>query len=191
MKIYQFLAVAALGLLVSTAHGQNKLPEGFKKGVLGLANGTNVQGYVKENIRKNASIWFIENTGDKKQVYHGADIAAVEIEGDRFICKNGDFFKLLSEGELSFLQKASDASGKPVYNGTEASFTGGTEGNIGDYFIYRSADKQLRHLSQKNLDQVVNSCFSGDAVAAEKARSAGNDLARVKEAVEIYNNRSK
>ncbi|MBC7946836.1 MAG: hypothetical protein H7Y42_03075, partial [Chitinophagaceae bacterium] len=95
--------------------------------------------------------------------------------------------KILCDGQLCYLQKASDASGKPTYNGNEAVFSNGTEGKINDYFIYNSTTQHLKHVSKKNLEEVIASNFAGHTAAIEKARSINGDLSLLKNAVELYN----
>jgi hypothetical protein len=89
------------------------------------------------------------------------------------------------------LQKSSDASSKPSYNGTEAIFMHGTEGKPGDYFIYDIMGKQLKLVSKKTFDKVIAVSFADCTAAIDKAKVIGNDIYQLKEAVEIYNNRSK
>src|SRR5258706_13321541 len=133
------LALASL-LFFATADAQTKAPEGYTKASITLANGTTQAGYIKDNIKKSASVTFIDENGSNKKVYEGSDINAVTVDAVNYTCINGDFFKAICTGKLCFLQKASNASGKASYNGTEAVFNNGTEGKIGDYFIY--ADKK-------------------------------------------------
>jgi hypothetical protein len=94
---------------------------------------------------------------------------------------------VISEGELNFLQKASDASGRPSFNGNDAVFSNGTEGKPDDYFIYNSKNKELKLVSKKNLDEVINKTFAGNTAAIDKAKAANGDVAQLKEAVDVYN----
>ena len=89
------------------------------------------------------------------------------------------------------LQKSSDASGKPTYNGNEAIFSSGTEGKLNDYFIYNNNDKKLVLVPKKNADDVIAASFAGNAAAFDKAKTANGDLSQLKAAVEIYNNRNR
>src|SRR6185369_10573621 len=132
MKIVS--AIGLLGLISLQAVAQQEAPKGYKKGTLVLTDKSVMTGYVKDNIRNSASIIWLNETGDKKKTYDGSALSSAEIEGTKFLCINGDFFRILCEGDLCFLQKESDASGKPSYNGTEAVFMNGTEGSRGDYF---------------------------------------------------------
>ena len=88
---------------------------------------------------------------------------------------------------INFLQKASDASNKVSYNGSEAVFSSGTEGKPDDYFIYDNRNKELKKISKKNFDEVTAAAFAGNSAAIDKAKAASGDIAQLKEAVEIYN----
>lgn len=187
MKI--FLAII-LSIAFSQANAQTKIPKGFKKGSVMLADNSVVSGLIKDNIRSNASVTLISETGQKKKIYNGSDIVSVEIDGAKFISIGGDFFSIISDGELCFLQKASDATGKVSYAGTDAIVSNGTEGRPGDYFIYNSQNKNLKLISKKNFDEVVASSFKGYTAAIDKAKTASGDIAQLKEAVIVYNTRN-
>ncbi|MBI5856150.1 MAG: hypothetical protein HZB42_00765 [Sphingobacteriales bacterium] len=191
MKILKTTAAAVLSLVLLQANAQTEAPKGFNKGAIILADGSNLQGFVKDNIRKNASVTFTSSADAGKKNYSGSELTSVQIDGEKFICINGDFFKVISEGELSFLQKSSDASGKPVYNGADAVFSNGTEGKPNDYFIYNNSSKDLKWVSRKNINEVAQASFAGYTAAVEKAKAVTGDLAQLKDAVDIYNNRNK
>lgn len=176
---------ALLVVAVSAVYAQSEAPAGYTKGSITLADNSVIKGYVKDNLKKNAAVSFSDNAG-KKTTYNGIDINGVTIDETAYICIKGDFFKTITVGKLNFLQKASDASGKASFNGTDAVFSSGTEGKIGDYFVYR--DKQLKLLNKKSLDSFIANDLSGCTAAIEKAKSANGDIAKLKEAVEIYNN---
>ncbi|HEX7847621.1 MAG TPA: hypothetical protein VF476_17595, partial [Chitinophagaceae bacterium] len=190
MKIVHILTAVLLSASVFQLNAQTEA-SGVKKATIVLADGSSLTGLAKDNIRKNASVVFAANEGDKKKTYHGSELNGAEIEGVKFICIKGDFFKVHCEGDLSFLQKASDASGKVVYNGNEAVVSSGTDGKLNDYFIYNSKDKQLTLVSKKNVDEVVSTNFAGCAVAINKAKEINGDLSQLRSAVELYNNRNK
>jgi hypothetical protein len=187
MKITLMLC---LGIVFFNVDAQTTIPKGFKNGVIVLADSSAVHGFIKDNIRRNASIVFRKENGQGKIDYHGSDLISVEIEGTKFLCIRGDFFRILSEGELFFLQKSSDASGIPSYNGNEAIFSNGTEGRPLDYFIYDKKNKQLKLVSKKNMNEVATLIFSGYAPAMDKIKAADADISRLKEAVDIYNSRN-
>lgn len=187
----KLLFVIILSMAFLQVPAQTEAPKGFKKGTITLADGSSQSGLVKDNIRNNSSVAFIAQGEEKKKNYSGAELISAEIEGTKFLCINGDFFKVISEGELDFLQKSSDASGKPSYNGGEAVFSSGTEGKPGDYFIYETKNKQLKLISKKNLDEVIASTFAGSAAAIDKAKQVNSDMSQLKDAVEIYNSQNK
>jgi len=187
MKILKLLPAIALGLSLQ-ATAQTETPKGFSKGNIVLPDNTIVSGYIKDNIRKDASVILLVDGKEKK--YNGSDIAAAEIDGTGYSCIKGDFFKIVCKGELTFLQKASNASSKPTYIGNEVLFLSGTEGKPGDYFIYENKNSLLKLVSKKNLNDVVASSFGGYAPAIEKAKAAQVDIAQLKGAVESYNTRN-
>lgn len=192
MKIVKSIAmVMTLSLMLIQSQAQTDAPKGFKKGSIILFDSAVLSGYVKDNMGSDASLWFIATPGDKKKSYSGSDILSADIEGTPYICINGDFFKVICKGELTFLQKASDASGKVSYNGANAVFSNGTDGRPGDYFIYAGAKKALQLVSKKNMDEVITSSFNGYTAAIDKAKTVNGDIAQLKEAVTLYNNRIK
>jgi hypothetical protein len=185
MKITQTFFTLAFSLSVVTVNAQNEITAGYSKATITLANGSVQSGYIKDNIKKSASVTYIDESGNNKKVYEGSDINTVKIEEANFICINGDFFKTICAGKLSFVQKSSNASGKASYNGTEAIFTNGTEGKIGDYFIF--ADKKLKLLNKKSVESFINTDLTGCAEAIEKAKTINGDMVKLQQVVEIYN----
>ena len=168
MKIFKTLSILFLSLFLLQSQAQENLPKGFKKGSLVLADNTVLSGYIKENISKNASVILLTEDGKNKKNYDGDGLLSVTIDSTRFICIKGDFFRLLCEGDLCLLQKSSDASRKPTYNGSEAIFSNGTEGKPGDYFTYTTANKQLKLVNRKKFDAVVAESFASCAASIEK-----------------------
>lgn len=184
MKLKQFFYAALLALSFTPVLAQNEAPTGFVNGSVTLADGSEVNGFIKANLKKSASVVFIDSKGTKK-TYNGNQLNAASINGAGYICLNGDFFKALSAGKMSFLQKASDASGTIFYNGTEAIVNSGTEGKIGDYFAY--ADNKLKLLNKTTLESFINTDLAVCAPAVEKAKSINGDIAKLQEAVDIFN----
>lgn len=189
MKIVYLVAVVAGNLALLTAGAQTEAPKGFKAASLVLTDSSTVTGFIKDNIKASASVVFQPAEGAKRKTYSGSDLLAVKTSEANFTCIKGDFFKMICEGDLCFLQKSSDASGKPNYNGTEAVFNSGTEGKPGDYFIYDRRTQHLQLLSKKNKDEVTKTSFAGVPAALEKAGAVKDDLAQLRDAVELYNKR--
>jgi hypothetical protein len=187
MKIVHNSTALVLSLALLQANAQTKAPDGFKKGTVVMADGNSVPGFIRDNMRSEASIIFLPDAGGKKKTYNASQLNSIEIEGVKFLCISGDFFKVLSEGDLNFLQKSSDVSGKVFYNGNEPMVFSGTEGKPGDYFMYSSISKHLKLISKKNFDEIISSSFENNTAAIDKAKTVKDDIARLKEAVDIYN----
>jgi hypothetical protein len=185
MKMKQVLTAIVLLAFVVTVHAQNTIPTGYAKATIVLDNGNSLSGYVKDNIKKASAVVFVDETGNNKKQYEGSDIKTISIDTVHFICIRGDFFKVLCAGKLNYLQKASNSSAKPTYNGTEAIFTNGTDGKIGDYFIY--SDQQLKLLNRKNLEAFINTDLAGCAEAMQQAKASNGDVARLGGAVDTFN----
>ena len=77
MKILKLLSAAALCLVFLQTNAQ-EAPKGFTKGKVTLADNTVVTGFIKDNIRKDASVTLLVDGKEKK--YNGADIASAEID---------------------------------------------------------------------------------------------------------------
>ncbi len=169
---------------------QTEAPAGFSKGSIVLTDGKVIAGYIKEDMQKKASLTIIPDGGSKKKSYDAYNLSAAALNDSRFLCIQGDFFKVLCQGDLSFLQKMSNAGGKMVYNGADPLYLTGTEGKTGDYFVHNTKLNNLQLVTEKTLDAVVKNSFADCAAAISKAKETGTDIARLKEAVDIYNNRN-
>jgi hypothetical protein len=185
MKIKSILFALVAMFSVSATNAQVNIPSEFVKGSVTLADGSVVSGYIKDNIKRSASVVYIDNAGVNKKTYEAIQINGVTIGTANFVCISGDFFKTLSTGKMNFLQKASNASGKLSYNGTEAVLSNGTDGKVGDYFVYTS--HTLKLLNKKSLESFINTDLAVCAPAVEKAKAVNGDIARLQEAVDIYN----
>ena len=181
-----FLTVICMAAMANKTNAQ--APEGFVQGSVTLSNGSVITGYVKEAIKKNAAISFADAKGNKQQ-YDGSQINGAMVDTVNYLCIRGDFFKIICTGKICFLQKASNASGKASFNGTEAVFASGTEGKIGDYFAY--SNNQLTHLTKKTVNSFITGQLSTNVAAVEKAKAANRDIALLAEAVTVYNNSNK
>lgn len=165
MKPAFLLAVVCVNMIALTAGAQD-IPKGFKQATLIFADSSTATGSIKDNMKASASIVFQPADGSKKKTYSGSDLVAIKTSDTQYACIKGDFFKVLCEGDLCFLQKISDASGTPSYNGTEAVFNNGTEGKPNDYFTYDRRTNTLQLISKKNKDEVIKTSFAGCSIVA-------------------------
>jgi len=185
MKTKNTIAVLALSILTLVANAQ-EAPKGFIKGNIVLIDGSTASGYIKEKIRSNASLTLLDGENKKKN-YDGSALQSANIGDEKFLCIKGDFFKVIEDGSIKFLQKSSDASSKPVYNGNQAEFINGTEGNPGDYFLYISSNRALKHLNRKTVAIVVAESFGNCEQALAKAKAINDDISKLNEAVQEFN----
>jgi hypothetical protein len=190
MKAFSIVVTGLLSIMFLRANSQDATPKGFAKGSITLADNSEITGFVKDDIHSKASVVLLPGTGGKKVIYDGDKLNAVNIDGTKYICMKGDFFKVLCDGELSFLQKSSDASSKPVYVGNETMFINGTEGKPGDYFIFNKSLQQLKLVNNKNVVEVTAQAFINCEAALAKAKESASDIGSIKDAVVIYNNRN-
>jgi hypothetical protein len=186
MKIRQQLLAIALLFSAAAASAQTTaIPEGYAKAEISLADGKVISGYIKESIKKSASVVFIDEAGQNKKTYDGASINSLKTGTDTYLCISGDFFKTLSIGKLALLQKSSNSAGKVSYNGSDAIVSNGTAGKIGDYLIY--TDNKLKVLNKKTTEAFISNDLAGCSAAIEKASTANGNMLIIKEAVDIYN----
>lgn len=170
MKLIKALSFSLLSLFISQANAQS-VPDGFSKGTIVLADGSSHTGFIKDNMKKSATITFT-SAAEKKKSYDGSSLTSVEIEGVKYICIGGDFFKVICSGEMSLLQKNSDASGKLVFNGSETVAASGTAGKPGNYFAYHNSDKSLSLIESKNADSEIAKNFPDCKVTLATAAAA-------------------
>ena len=163
-----------------------QVPEGYVKASVIMADQTILQGFLQDNLKKKASVTFINEKGERKKVFYGTDVNGIIIDSVEYTAIKGDFFRILCRGKMSFLQKASHAAGKMIYNGSEAFAIPGTNGKIGDYFLYK--DNQLTLINKNSLEGLVATQFSGSDAATEKAKAINGNIPALADAVVLYNN---
>ncbi len=185
MKTAAIFFTSLLLFCVFKGKAQKAIPTGYVKATITLDNGDQLSGYVKDNIRKSSSVVYVNETGESKKVYEGRDINKLAFDSAQFMCINGDFFKVITTGKMSFLQKASNSSGNVYYNGAEPIVSNGTDGEIGDYFIY--TNKQLKLVRAASLEALIKSDFAGCTEAIEKAKTSQADISKLSDAVDAFN----
>ena len=128
------IILTAVSAILFALNIQAQVPADFVKGSVTLADGSTISGFVKDNIKKSAAVFIVDNNGSNKKLYYSNEINAATIDGTNYVSVKSDFFKSICTGKICFLQKASNISGKTIYNGSEAIVLSGTDGKIGDYF---------------------------------------------------------
>jgi hypothetical protein len=178
-----FFAALSLGVAAQTA-----IPEGYKKGSILLPDSSTISGFIKDKLKTNGSFCYLNEKGEGRTEYNSSSVLAVTMEELHYVSMKGDFFKLLADGNaLCFLQKASNASGNPVFNGTETIYFNGSEGKPGDYFIYNKKTIEMKRVTKKTYNAVTAEIFAGSVAALDKAKAGSNDFTLLKDAVDIFN----
>ena len=106
MKILKLLCFAVLIFFFTKVNAQNEISKGYNKGTVVLSGNSIVTGFVKDNMKKDASVSFMSGTSDKKIKYSANDLISLEIDAIKFTCIKGDFFKVICNGELSLKRHA-------------------------------------------------------------------------------------
>ncbi len=182
----KIISAASALIILFTANAQ--MPAGFEKGSVTLADGTTLSGFVKDNMKRDASVVYTDANGSNKTAYSASIINAAGINGTDYRSIKGDFFKVICNGKICFLQKASNATGKTIYNGSEAIIVDGTPGKTGDYFSY--SNNELVLINKKSVDAFIGQMSSCNE-ALEKAKAINGNIAALADAVAIYNSLSK
>jgi hypothetical protein len=183
MKAIKPMLSICLSFLLLTATAQTETPKGYQKGSVTLADGSILSGFIKESMRKNATLIYTNEAGANKKAYKAWDLVAVEINSVKYTSISNDFFKIICEGEICYLQKVSDATGSIIYNGTDPIVVNGTDGKPGDYFVYQPAGKKLKLVTEKNVTEVAASVFG--------LKDAKTDLLQLKDAIIAFNKSNK
>lgn len=183
------LFLATLVCFALVQNGLAQIPDGFTSGTVTLNTGVVMNGYIKESFKKNATISFLDSAEKNKKILSGQELSKISIGTVNYICYLGDFFKVIVEGEMSFLEKCTDASGKVSYNGSEPILSAGTEGKVGDHFLFEK--NQLTLVSKKTMASLVNEKFKASPDALTKAKTVTNNIVDLADAVSIYNKRNK
>jgi hypothetical protein len=189
MKTFKTISIALFIATLFTSVANAQTPEGYTPGSVTLSNGNILNGFIKENIGKKATVSFMESASAKKKNYDGWALNAAKINNQDYICVKGDFFTVLSSGELYFLQKNSNAAAKISYNGSDPVLVSPVEGKAGDYFMYNSKTLAISLVDKTSYDNVVNASLGGYEPAVKKAQETKADVAQLKIAVDIYNQR--
>lgn len=185
----KLIAFSALLLLLTPLTGLlAQAPAGFSPGYIVTPDGSRLEGYIKESFKSKAAVVFQPATG-KKTTYGGNAVNEVNIAGISYITYANDFFKVISSGpKASLLQKVSDATGKVIYNGSEAAgISSGTEGRINDLFIRTAGQSLLTLVNKENLNKIAGSLFADCPALQESAKAGQLQVTELGNIVARYN----
>lgn len=178
------LIISVLTVYVAGA----QTPSGYTAGYIIGPDQAKVEGFIKEKFKSKATIEF-QSAAGKKTSYAASDLQEVGIAGDRYVTYKDDFFKQLSDGtRVTVFQKVSDASGKVIYNGSQAvGVSAGTDGVISDYFLRKSGDTGLAWISKKNLGQTLAAFFADCSTLAEQVKNEAPGYTSIPDLAAQYN----
>ena len=161
---------------------------GYKTGYVITADGRRKDGFIKENFKSKASITF-QSTEGRKTFYTGDNIKEVGVEGTVYISYLSDFFKVVKNGtKMSLYQKASDASGNVIYNGSQAvGINPGTEGSVNDHFIKIPGSDKMILITKKNFEQVVLTNCTDCPALLESVKTNKVNYEEIGKVVQLYN----
>ena len=167
---------------------QAQAPAGYKAGYVIGVDGVRKEGFIKESFKSKASLSF-QTADGKKTVYTGSDINEAGIEGQVYTTWLSDFFKVISTGpKVTLYQKASDASGKVIYSGSEVvGINPGTEGSVADHFIKANGADKLVLITKKNFEEVVVKHCTDCPVLTEGVKANKFSYQEIEKAVQAYN----
>lgn len=183
-RIFFFLAILLLTVHVAGAQA----PSGYTAGYIIGPDQVKIEGFVREKFKSKAGIEF-QTAAGKKTSFAASDLQEVGIAADRYITYKDDFFKQLMSGtRVTVFQKVSDASGKVIYNGSQAvGVSAGTDGALADYFLRKSGEEGLTWVSKKNLGQTLATFFADCNKLAEQVKKDTPAYATVPELAAQYN----
>ncbi len=189
-QVIRVMLILLCAFINFTTQAQENIPPGYTKARIVLQDNTQLNVFAKENIQRSGTITTVAEAGGKKKVYSASEMLSLDMDSLHWICIQGDFFKVLSKGELYFLQKFSDVTAKPVFNGTEPMIISGTDGKRNDYFFYQPVNNQLMLIKKDNMNQLLTGAFNNCKEAIALAREGGADPVTLAKAVDIYNRRN-
>lgn len=163
-------------------------PAGFTAGYIVTADGSRLEGFIKENFKGKASFVF-QQAGGKKVTYGGNAVNEVNVGGAAYISYANDFFKVVTPGtKANLLQKVSDATGKVIYNGNEAAgISSGTEGRINDLFIKTNGQTGITLVTKDNLNTIAVTLFGDCPSLLDNAKAGQLQFAELEMIISRYN----
>jgi hypothetical protein len=192
MKKYFFsLLMTLLAITPVLTKAQTAKPAGlsddYKPGFIINSSNTKVEGFIRESLKGKGTISFATVTGAKKN-YSVNEINEFSIADMRYIVYMNDFYQVVATGSRGNLyKKATDNSGKMLYNGSDAVPASTTEGRPGDFYLQVNKDHRLNLVTKKNFETVFATYCADCAPVQSGIKSGQLDYARITEVVEQYN----
>jgi hypothetical protein len=185
MKMKRLWLLAFLWLPV--AHLCAQTPEGYETGTIVKADGTKLQGSIKNNMRKKGEVQLLTASGEK-QTFSADAVRSVIIGAVQFVAIGYEFFEVLATGSaMNLYRKASSAEGKLRYVGTEPVLISASEGRVGDYCVTTTASPQPTAISRKNFEETLLGLCASCATVTTGIRQKTLVYDQLKELVNQFN----
>jgi hypothetical protein len=188
MKQFPLAAILLFSsfFLNAQSSGSNPIPEGFSLGSLTMPDNTTLEGYLKNNLKKNGEIIFVSSDG-KKTKYDASQLSALTMGNDKYMVENNAFYKLIRDGvKMRLLRKASN-SAAIQYNGSEPVAVTAGEGGYDDYFIKLVSTRKLQLVRKKDFAKLFSSICADCPTLTDDIKAGKIGFGEIEQAVNIYN----
>ncbi len=188
MKQLQLAAILLFSCFLLQAQNSisNPIPEGFSPGSLTMPVNTRLEGYLKNNLKKNGEVIFVSSDG-RKTKYTASQLSGVTMGNDKYIVENNAFYRLIRDGgKMRLLRKASNSSAIQ-YNGSEPVAVTAGEGGYDDYFIQLVSTRKLQLVRKKDFVKLFSSISSGCTTLSDDLKANKIGFSEIEKAVDIYN----
>lgn len=190
MKQLQLTAIFFLcGFFAVNAQSSNgnAIPEGFSTGSVTTVDNLTIDGYVKNNMKRNGEIILLSADG-KKTKYTASQVSGVTVNNDHYTVISNAFYRVIADGtKIKLLRKASNASAIQ-YNGSEPILANAGEGAYDDYFIQTVSTKKMQMVRKKDFQKIFASTCSDCVTLAEDLKTNKIKFEEIEQAVALYNN---
>ena len=164
----------------------NPVPEGFKPGVITMPDNTTQNGYVRNNMKKNAEIVFLSPDG-RKTKYTATQVNHVTVDTKEYIVSNNAFYQVIADGaKIKLLRKASNSS-SIQYNGSEPVIADAGEGSYDDYFIQAAGTTKLQLVRKKDFAKIFSNVCADCPALTDQLRDSKLGFEEIEQAVALYN----
>jgi hypothetical protein len=160
----------------------------FVQGSILTSSYEKFDGFIKESLKKDGSIIFVNAQGQKK-TYNVSNLQSFTINNVSYISYLNDFYKTIAAGnKVALYQKVTDNNGKLISNGTESVVATTTDGKVGDYYLQSKKDNDLTLVTRKNFEESVSQVCADCSVLISDVKSKQIDYTQIVKVVEKYNN---
>jgi hypothetical protein len=186
LSLMMFFAVMPF-MAFSQIEKPASLPADFVPGYLITATNEKLEGFIKESLKSQGTIFFVNTKGEKKQ-YNSYNLQSFVINNVTYVSYSNDFYKVIVIGNKGTLyQKVSDNSGKLINTGSESRVATTTDGKTGDFYLQVKTSDDLTLITKRNFESVFAKVCADCLALQNDIKAKQIDYAQVVKAVEEYN----